>query len=101
MIHAPKGDKRVTPVAQEPHTAADCKINESPHNNPEVDCGHYVEGNGPHLKAEADAAAGLGHKPGETIDLGPGGTRCPGVTEQDLRHEGPAFMGEGPGPGNQ
>lgn len=29
-------------VAQEPHTAAECKINEAPHNHPSTDCGHYV-----------------------------------------------------------
>lgn len=29
-------------IAQEPHTAENCKINERPHNHPETDCGHYV-----------------------------------------------------------
>lgn len=28
--------------AQAPHTAADCEINEAPHNHPDMDCGHYV-----------------------------------------------------------
>lgn len=29
-------------IAQEPHDAEHCKINEAPHNHPETDCGHYV-----------------------------------------------------------
>lgn len=29
-------------VAQEPHTAEDCRINEVPHNHPDTDCGHHV-----------------------------------------------------------
>ena len=29
--------------AQEPHEAADCRINEKPHNHPDTDCGHRVE----------------------------------------------------------
>lgn len=33
--------------AQEPHSKEDCKINESPHNHPDVDCGHSVDGPGP------------------------------------------------------
>ncbi len=28
---------------QEPHEAADCRINEAPHNHPSTDCGHYVD----------------------------------------------------------
>lgn len=27
---------------QEQHEAADCRINEKPHNHPDTDCGHYV-----------------------------------------------------------
>lgn len=29
--------------AQEAHEAADCRINEKPHNHPDTDCGHYVD----------------------------------------------------------
>lgn len=29
-------------VAQEAHTAEDCRINEAPHNHPDTDCGHAV-----------------------------------------------------------
>lgn len=29
--------------AQEAHEAADCLINEKPHNHPDTDCGHYVD----------------------------------------------------------
>jgi len=28
---------------QELHEAADCRINEKPHNHPDTDCGHRVE----------------------------------------------------------
>lgn len=28
--------------AQAPHTEKDCKINEKPHNHPDMDCGHTV-----------------------------------------------------------
>ena len=28
--------------AQEPHDAANCKINEALHNHPDTDCGHFV-----------------------------------------------------------
>lgn len=38
--------------AQEPHTKEDCKINEAPHNSPEVDCGHSVDGPGPGTYSE-------------------------------------------------
>ena len=30
-------------VMQEEHDVADCKINETPHNHPDTDCGHYVD----------------------------------------------------------
>lgn len=29
--------------AQEPHSAEECRINESPHNHPDTDCGHRVK----------------------------------------------------------
>lgn len=29
-------------IAQGPHDAEHCKINDAPHNHPETDCGHYV-----------------------------------------------------------
>lgn len=32
---------------QEAHTEEDCKINEAPHNHPDMDCGHFVGGDGP------------------------------------------------------
>lgn len=35
-------EKKNVHVAQEPHTAAECRINEAPHNHPDVDCGHTV-----------------------------------------------------------
>lgn len=34
-------------IAQNPHTAEDCLINEKPYNHPETDCGHTVKGIGP------------------------------------------------------
>ena len=37
-------EENVTKVyePQEPHSAEDCKINETPHNHPDCDCGHSV-----------------------------------------------------------
>ena len=29
-------------VAQKPHTAEECQINQKPHNHPDTDCGHFV-----------------------------------------------------------
>lgn len=28
---------------QKPHSAEECRINESPHNHPDTDCGHHVK----------------------------------------------------------
>lgn len=56
-----KRKNTVTPVAQEPHGAENCRINESPHNYPDTDCGHYVEGPGPGTYSE-HAPGGPGHQ---------------------------------------
>lgn len=38
---------------QKAHDAADCQINERPHNHPDMDCGHYVN-SGPGVINGAD-----------------------------------------------
>jgi hypothetical protein len=46
-------NKVTTRVAQEPHDAADCKINEPEYSHPDVDCGHTVNA-GPGVTETAD-----------------------------------------------
>lgn len=66
-------------IAQEPHTAENCRINEHPHNHPETDCGHYVP-SGPGHQMNLDAAMpGSGnpsteppHNDDQQPDKGPG-----------------------------
>lgn len=63
-------------IAQEPHSAEDCRINEHPHNHPDTDCGHYVP-SGPGHQMNVDAAM-----------PGPGnlGTEPPHSEDQDPEH---------------
>lgn len=63
-------------VAQEPHDAKDCRINEHPHNHPDTDCGHYVP-SGPDYQMDLGAAM-----------PGPGnpGTEPPHSEDQDPEH---------------
>ena len=63
-------------VAQEPHCAKECRINEHPHNHPSTDCGHYVP-SGPGYRMDLDAAM-----------PGPGnpGTEPPHSDDQDPEH---------------
>lgn len=63
-------------IAQEPHSAEDCRINEHPHNHPDTDCGHYVP-------------SGPGHQMNvDTAMPGPGnpGTEPPHSEDQDPDH---------------
>lgn len=55
-----KRENVVTPVAQEPHDKEYCHINQNPHNNPDTDCGHYVDGQGPGTYSE-HVSGGPGH----------------------------------------
>lgn len=63
-------------IAQEPHSAEDCRINEHPHNHPDTDCGHYVP-SGPGYQMDVDAGM-----------VGPGnpGTEPPHSEDQDPDH---------------
>ena len=67
-------------VAQEPHTAENCRINEHPHNHPDTDCGHYVP-DGPGHQENVDAAmpgpGNPGAEPPHSADQDP--TKGPGV----------------------
>lgn len=60
-------------VAQEPHSAEDCRINAAPHNHPDTDCGHYVA-SGPGYQEDVDAAM---------PDPGNPGTEPPHSADQD------------------
>lgn len=67
-------------VAQTPHSAAECKINDAAHSHPDVDCGHYVDGPGP-----------------GTTPIGPSGTHNPGYVPDGPGHPGAGYVPAGPG----
>ena len=71
-------------VAQEEHTADECRINEHPHNHPDVDCGHSVNA-GPGVQDTPDlniytedhgkraiVADGPEHNLDQDVENGPG-----------------------------
>ncbi len=73
-------EKKRKPVAQEPHSEADCKINEPEHSHPSVDCGHEVnDGPGVGLKTHNGNDADVIHPGAPTSDHDQDPNHGPGI----------------------
>lgn len=47
MEEKKKSEKNIIHEKQEPHDAANCRINDPKHSHPDMECGHTVNGPGP------------------------------------------------------